>query len=107
MAWILGTSGPGIPNSDGGIKVEASMCYLRGVLMTRLNRQDKAREHFMEALALDVKCFDAFEELVGGQLLAADEGMPLQTHYVRPLRANGICTRMGLRAGPAVQATSA
>ncbi|KAG8885545.1 anaphase promoting complex subunit cdc16 [Tulasnella sp. 332] len=68
-----GVSGPGIPNSDGGIKVEASMCYLRGVLMTRLNRQDKAREHFMEALALDVKCFDAFEELVGGQLLAADE----------------------------------
>ncbi|KAG9024750.1 anaphase promoting complex subunit cdc16 [Tulasnella sp. JGI-2019a] len=68
-----GVSGPGIPNCDGGIKVEASMCYLRGVLMMRLNRQDKAREHFMEALALDVKCFDAFEELVGGQLLAADE----------------------------------
>ncbi|KAG8959317.1 anaphase promoting complex subunit cdc16 [Tulasnella sp. 419] len=68
-----GRSGPNIPNSDGGIKVEASMCYLRGVLMTRLNRQDRAKEHFMEALALDVKCFDAFNELVNGNLLGIDE----------------------------------
>jgi anaphase-promoting complex subunit 6 len=50
------------------------MCYLRGVLMTRLNRQDRAKEHFMEALALDVKCFDAFNELVGGNLLGIEEG---------------------------------
>lgn len=50
------------------------MCYLRGVLMTRLNRQDRAKEHFMEALALDVKCYDAFHELVNGNLLGVDEG---------------------------------
>ena len=42
--------------------------------MTRLNRQDRAKEHFMEALALDVKCFDAFNELVGGNLLGIEEG---------------------------------
>ncbi|KIO34707.1 hypothetical protein M407DRAFT_63985 [Tulasnella calospora MUT 4182] len=68
-----GRSGPTIPNPDGGIKVEASMCHLRGVLMTRLNRQDRAKEHFMEALALDVKCYDAFHELISGNLLGIDE----------------------------------
>ncbi|KAG9017193.1 anaphase promoting complex subunit cdc16 [Tulasnella sp. 427] len=71
-----GRSGPAIPNPDGGIKVEASMCHLRGVLMTRLNRQDRAKEHFMEALALDVKCYDAFHELINGNLLGIDEGEP-------------------------------
>lgn len=72
-----GRSGPTIPNPDGGIKVEASMCHLRGVLMTRLNRQDRAKEHFMEALALDVKCYDAFHELISGNLLGIDEGRSL------------------------------
>lgn len=43
--------------------------------MTRLSRPDKAREHFMEALALDVKCFDAFEELIKSHLLDVDQGV--------------------------------
>ncbi|KAF5382153.1 hypothetical protein D9615_004247 [Tricholomella constricta] len=68
-----GRSGPAIPNVDGGIKVEASMCHLRGILMLKLNRGDQAKQCFMEALALDVKCYDAFEQLVTGEMMTPDE----------------------------------
>jgi anaphase-promoting complex subunit 6 len=60
---------------DGGIKVEASMCHLRGVLMLKLNRGTQAKQCFMEALALDVKCYDAFEQLVTGEMMTPDEGL--------------------------------
>ncbi|KAF7312234.1 TPR-REGION domain-containing protein [Mycena indigotica] len=83
-----GRSGPAIPNLDGGIKVfphspavsssesikiEASMCHLRGILMLKLNRGDQAKQCFMEALALDVKCFEAFEQLVSGEMMTPEE----------------------------------
>lgn len=68
-----GRSGPAVPNTDGGIKVEASMCNLRGLLMLKLNRGDQAKACFMEALALDVKCYDAFEQLVGGEMMTLEE----------------------------------
>ncbi|KAM6504448.1 cell division control protein 16 [Amanita muscaria] len=66
-------SGSAIRNNDGGIKVEASMCHLRGILMLKLNRGDQAKQCFMEALALDVKCFEAFDQLVSGEMMAVDE----------------------------------
>ncbi|KAF6754373.1 cell division control protein 16 [Ephemerocybe angulata] len=66
-------SGPAIANTDGGIKIEASMCYLRGMLMLKLNRADQAKTCFMEALSLDVKCADAFSQLVNAEMLAPDE----------------------------------
>lgn len=66
-------SGPAIANTDGGIKIEASMCYLRGLLMLKLNRADQAKTCFMEALSLDVKCADAFSQLVNAEMLAPDE----------------------------------
>jgi anaphase-promoting complex subunit 6 len=50
------------------------MCYLRGLLMLRLNRADRAKECLLEALALDVKCYEAFELLVGGEMMGVDEG---------------------------------
>ncbi|EGO24550.1 hypothetical protein SERLADRAFT_361562 [Serpula lacrymans var. lacrymans S7.9] len=68
-----GRSGPSVPNVDGGIKVEASMCHLRGILMLKLNRSDQAKHCFMEALALDVKCYDAFEQLICGEMMTPDE----------------------------------
>jgi anaphase-promoting complex subunit 6 len=71
-------SGPAIPNLDGGIKIEASMCNLRGIVMLKLNRVSKAKQCFMEALALDVKCVDAFERLVGGEMMTPDEGTYLK-----------------------------
>ncbi|KAI0067340.1 TPR-like protein [Artomyces pyxidatus] len=68
-----GRSGPAVPNTDGGIKVEASMCNLRGLLMLKLNRGDQAKACFMEALALDVKCYDAFDQLVSGEMMTLEE----------------------------------
>ncbi|KAI0701318.1 TPR-like protein [Cytidiella melzeri] len=68
-----GRSGPAIPNMDGGIKIEASMCHLRGLLMLKLNRGDQAKHCFMEALALDVKCYESFEQLISGEMMTPDE----------------------------------
>lgn len=68
-----GKSGPSFPNRDGGIKIEASMCHLRGLLMLKLNKNDRAKECFLEALSLDVKCYDAFEQLISGELMRPDE----------------------------------
>lgn len=73
-----GQSGPVIPNLDGGIKIEASMCNLRGIVMLKLNRVSKAKQCFMEALVLDVKCVDAFERLVSGEMMTPDEGTYLK-----------------------------
>jgi hypothetical protein len=72
------------------------MCNLRGLLMLKLNRGDQAKACFMEALALDVKCYDAFEQLVGGEMMALEEGAlsPLFDYAPRhrlPFRV-GICT---------------
>lgn len=55
-------------------KIEASMCHLRGLLMMKLNRGDQAKKSFMEALALDVKCYEAFEQLITGEMMTIDEG---------------------------------
>ncbi|KDR76370.1 hypothetical protein GALMADRAFT_67732 [Galerina marginata CBS 339.88] len=68
-----GRRGPAVPNVDGGIKVEASMCHLRGILMLKLNRGDQAKQCFMEALALDVKCYDSFEQLISSEMMTPDE----------------------------------
>jgi len=51
------------------------MCHLRGILMLKLNRGDQAKHCFMEALALDVKCYDAFEQLVSGEMMTPEEGL--------------------------------
>jgi anaphase-promoting complex subunit 6 len=60
------------------------MCYLRGTLMLKTNRSAQAKTCFAEALALDVKCVDAFLQLVGGEMMGPDEGI---THKY-PLKGN-------------------
>ena len=42
--------------------------------MLKLNRGDQAKACFMEALALDVKCYEAFEQLVDGEMMTPEEG---------------------------------
>lgn len=42
--------------------------------MQKLNRADVAKTCFMEALALDVKCYDAFSQLINSEMLPPDEG---------------------------------
>ena len=53
------------------------MCHLRGLVMLKLNRSDQAKQCFLEALALDVKCYDSFEQLINGEMMSADEGNQL------------------------------
>lgn len=54
------------------------MCHLRGVLMLKLSRGDQAKLCFMEALTLDVKCYDAFEQLISGEMMTPDEGKSIR-----------------------------
>jgi anaphase-promoting complex subunit 6 len=42
--------------------------------MLKLNRSDQAKQCFLEALALDVKCYDSFEQLINGEMMSVDEG---------------------------------
>lgn len=69
----LSTSSPHLP-SDGGIKLEASMCFLRGTIHLQLGATELAKAAFVEALALEVRCYDAFLALVGGEMMSVDEG---------------------------------
>ena len=45
------------------------------MLKLKLNRAESAKECFMEALILDVKCFEAFNQLISGEMMTADEGI--------------------------------
>lgn len=82
--------------SDGGIKVRsadvsrfrlvpskltmralqltASSAHLRGLIHLHMKATDLAKEAFMEALSRDVKCFESFEMLVGGEMMSSEEG---------------------------------
>lgn len=62
-----------VRNTDGGTRLEASMCYLRGVVYANQNIYDKAQEAFKEAIMVDVKCFEAFDELISNDYLSPRE----------------------------------
>jgi anaphase-promoting complex subunit 6 len=56
--------------------------------MLKLNRGDQAKNCFLEALTLDVKCYDAFEQLISGEMLTPEEGTlvtDLSTPFPRSL----------------------
>ncbi|VEU24133.1 DEKNAAC105369 [Brettanomyces naardenensis] len=69
-----------VKNPDGGIKLEASMCYLRGLVYARQNNFERAKESYKEAVLVDVKCFEAFNELVSNSMLTPDEEWDLLAH---------------------------
>ncbi|GAA6002404.1 anaphase promoting complex subunit CDC16 [Rhodotorula paludigena] len=59
--------------SDGGIKLTASAAHLRGLIHLHMKANELAKEAFMEALSRDVKCFESFEMLVGGEMMSSEE----------------------------------
>ncbi|QPG75092.1 hypothetical protein FOA43_002433 [Brettanomyces nanus] len=69
-----------VKNPDGGIKLEASMCYLRGVIYARQNNFERAKDCFKEAILVDVKCFEAFNQLITNSMLTPDEEWDLLSH---------------------------
>ncbi|KAI8340121.1 hypothetical protein BC941DRAFT_348821 [Chlamydoabsidia padenii] len=60
-------------NQDGGIKLESVMCYTRGNAYLQMKETNKAKKCFMEALTVDVKCYDALEALVQHNMLDEKE----------------------------------
>lgn len=62
-----------VKNQDGGIKLEASMCFLRGQIYTNQNNFEQAKECYKEAVQVDAKCFEAFDQLIRGCLLTPKE----------------------------------
>lgn len=62
------------PLDGNGMKLFSAMCFLRGILLLRLSSMALAKESFVEALVIDVKNYDAFREIVDGQMMTAAEG---------------------------------
>ena len=61
-------------STDGGIRLEASMCYLRGKVYAHLNNYDRAKQCYQEALTIDAKCYEALDALITNCLMNAEEG---------------------------------
>lgn len=84
---------PSFEAGDGGIRVKpadhmldfdaaltplyqltASTAHMRGVIHLHLGASDLAKDAFIEALTRDVKCFESFQALVGGEMMSSEEG---------------------------------
>ncbi|CAL9730217.1 anaphase-promoting complex subunit Cdc16p [Monosporozyma unispora] len=59
--------------TDGGIKLESSLCFLRGKIYCAMNNFEKAKLAFKEAVRVDIKNFEAFDTLIGRYLLTPQE----------------------------------
>ncbi|KAI9597661.1 hypothetical protein BDF19DRAFT_383223 [Syncephalis fuscata] len=62
-----------VKNAEEGIKLEASMCYLRGQVYLEQENMTRAKECFKEALKTDVKCYEAYQALVVNQMMKQAE----------------------------------
>ncbi|KAL8724000.1 MAG: hypothetical protein Q9181_007034, partial [Wetmoreana brouardii] len=75
------------------IKYEAAMCYLRGTCFAKQNSFDRAKECYMDAVRIDVQCFEAFDQLMKNSLLPPDEEWTfLETLDFDAITANGTDT---------------
>ncbi|KOG98295.1 anaphase promoting complex subunit CDC16 [Saccharomyces eubayanus] len=68
-----GTNSSTSQPTDGGIKMESSLCFLRGKIYFAQNNFNKAKEAFREAILVDIKNFEAFEMLLSKNLLTPQE----------------------------------
>ncbi|KAG0259048.1 anaphase promoting complex subunit cdc16, partial [Linnemannia exigua] len=64
-------------SGEGGIKLEASMCFLRGIVFKNLHNIDVAKQCFKEALEIDVKCYDALDIMISNNMLTTTEEQEL------------------------------
>lgn len=58
-----------VKNLDGGIKLEASLCFIRGQIYANQNNLERAKDCYKEAILVDVKCYEAFDELITNSML--------------------------------------
>ncbi|KAL8774620.1 MAG: hypothetical protein Q9194_003992, partial [Teloschistes cf. exilis] len=74
-------------------KYAAAMCYLRGICFAKQNAFDRAKECYMDAVRMDVQCFEAFDQLTKNSLLSPDEEWAfLETLDFDSIVANGTDT---------------
>lgn len=71
--------------------------------MLRMGRAQDAKESLMEALAIDCKNVDAFEALVGGEMMKIDEGRNVLIPFaVDAMLSDRVMIRMGIHSKPSV-----
>lgn len=59
------------------IKFEAAMCHLRGLCYAQRNAFERAKQSFVNAIKIDVQCFEAFDQLMKHSLLRPHEEVTL------------------------------
>ena len=69
--------------------------------MMKLNKTVQAKECFMEALSLDVKCYESFQQLIDTEMFTPEEG-ELYYCLLPQLYLNSTFTRMGVRPNPRI-----
>lgn len=63
-----------------GINIDASLAHLRGLIYAQQSNYDRAKECYIEAVKIDAKCYEAFDQLVTNSLLTpAEERKLLQS----------------------------
>ncbi|KAI5792814.1 hypothetical protein FPQ18DRAFT_258865 [Pyronema domesticum] len=67
------SGGKGDEYEKGNLKFEAAMCHLRGLIYAKQNAFDKAKDCYKQAVLIDVKCFEAFDQLMKNSLMSPDE----------------------------------
>lgn len=66
--------------------------------MLKLGKGHQAKQCFMEALALDIKCYEAFEQLITSEMMNPTEGggdltISFNRSFNRLVFRVGICAR--------------
>ena len=54
-------------------RFEGGMCHLRGVCFARQNSFDRAKQCYMDAVRIDVQCYEAFDQLTRNALMSPQE----------------------------------
>ncbi|KAI1764074.1 TPR-like protein [Hypoxylon sp. FL1150] len=54
-------------------RIEAAMCFLRGICYAKQNAFDRAKECYKDAVRIDAQCFEAFQQLMKNSLMSPDE----------------------------------
>lgn len=60
-------------DSSPDLRTQAAMCYLRGICFAKQNALDRAKECYMDAVRIDVQCFEAFNQLMKNALMSPHE----------------------------------
>lgn len=62
-----------VADEISNIRFEAGMCYLRGLCYAKQNAFDRAKECYKDAVRIDVRCYEAFEQLMKNSLMSPEE----------------------------------